>query len=101
MSKRPSFQFYPGDWLRDSVAGCSLAAQGLWLRVMILAHDTVFLECAPEASLYPCFAVFAYLPRSSQQPACDHVIGRDRTGSAAINTNLASVFLIHADPVYR
>ena len=38
-SKRPSFQFYPGDWIRDSVAGCSLAAQGLWLRMMIVAHD--------------------------------------------------------------
>ena len=37
--KNPSFQFYPGDWLRDNVAGCSLAAQGLWLRMMILAHD--------------------------------------------------------------
>lgn len=38
--KLPAFQFYPGDWLRDSVAGCSLAAQGLWLRVMFLAHDS-------------------------------------------------------------
>ena len=32
--------FYPGDWLRDQVSGCSLAAQGLWLRMMILAHDS-------------------------------------------------------------
>jgi hypothetical protein len=40
--KRPSFQFYPGDWLRDPVSGCSLAAQGLWLRMMIVAHDS---EC--------------------------------------------------------
>lgn len=39
MAKPPSFQFYPGDWLRDGVAGCTLAAQGLWLRMMILAHD--------------------------------------------------------------
>ena len=38
--KRPSFQFYPGDWVRDSVSGCSLAAQGLWLRMMIVAHDS-------------------------------------------------------------
>lgn len=37
--KRPSFQFYPGDWLRDSVSGCSLAAQGLWLRIMVIMHD--------------------------------------------------------------
>lgn len=40
MAKLPSLQFYPGDWLRDPVSGCSLAAQGLWLRLMILAHDS-------------------------------------------------------------
>jgi hypothetical protein len=40
MGKLPSLQFYPGDWLRDSVAGCSLAAQGLWLRMMFLMHDS-------------------------------------------------------------
>jgi len=39
MAKRPSFQFYPGDWLRDRVAYCSIAAQGLWLRMMIIMHD--------------------------------------------------------------
>lgn len=38
--KLPAIQFYPGDWLRDHVAGCSLAAQGLWLRMMILMHDS-------------------------------------------------------------
>lgn len=40
MGKRPSFQNYPGDWLRDNVAGCSLAAQGLWLRMMYIGHDS-------------------------------------------------------------
>lgn len=40
MSKSaPSFQFYPGDWLRNDVSGCSLEAQGLWLRMMIIMHD--------------------------------------------------------------
>lgn len=38
--KLPCIHFYPGDWLRDQVSGCSLAAQGLWLRMMMLAHDT-------------------------------------------------------------
>lgn len=38
--KLPSFQFYPGDWARDPVADCSLAAQGLWLRMMLLMHDS-------------------------------------------------------------
>lgn len=40
MAKLPSFQFYPGDWLRDGVAGCSLEAQGLWLRMLIVMHDS-------------------------------------------------------------
>ena len=40
MAKLPGFIFYPGDWLRDSVSGCSLEAQGLWLRMMIIGHDS-------------------------------------------------------------
>jgi hypothetical protein len=47
VAKLPSLQFYPGDWLRDDVSACSLAAQGLWLRMMIIAHDSAnygFLE---------------------------------------------------------
>lgn len=39
MSKLPGFMIYPGDWLRDSISGCSLAAQGLWLRMMFIGHD--------------------------------------------------------------
>lgn len=38
--KLPHIQLYPGDWLRDGVSGCSLGAQGLWLRMMFLAHDS-------------------------------------------------------------
>lgn len=37
--KLPFLSVYPGDWLRDPVAGCSLAAQGLWLRMMFVMHD--------------------------------------------------------------
>ena len=42
MSKRslPWMQFYPSDWLSDSVAGCTLAAQGLWLRLLFVAHNS-------------------------------------------------------------
>ena len=42
MSKRtmPWLQFFPADWLSDSVAGCSLAAQGLWLRMLFVAHNS-------------------------------------------------------------
>jgi hypothetical protein len=37
--KLPAIHLYPGDWLRDAISGCSLAAQGLWLRMMFVAHD--------------------------------------------------------------
>lgn len=37
--KLPAIHLYPGDWLRDSISGCSLAAQGLWLRLLFIAHD--------------------------------------------------------------
>ncbi len=40
MGKLPAFQFYPGDWVRDSISGCTLAAQGLWLRMILLMHDS-------------------------------------------------------------
>lgn len=40
MAGKPHIPLYPGDWLRDDVSGCSLAAQGLWLRMMFLAHDS-------------------------------------------------------------
>lgn len=42
MGKRslPWLQFYPSDWLSDSVSGCSLAAQGLWLRMLFVAHNS-------------------------------------------------------------
>lgn len=39
-TKLPAIQFYCADWLRDPVSGCSLSAQGLWLRLIILMHDS-------------------------------------------------------------
>src|SRR5215469_11184694 len=38
MAKLPFLQLYPGDWEADAVAGRSLAAQGLWLRMIFLMH---------------------------------------------------------------
>jgi hypothetical protein len=38
--KRPSFQFYPGDWLRDTaLRTCSLGARGLWIDMICLMHE--------------------------------------------------------------
>jgi len=38
--KRPSFQFYPSDWRNDSgLRLCSLAARGLWVEMMCIAHE--------------------------------------------------------------
>jgi len=38
--KRPSFQFYPGDWLRDTaLRTCSIGARGLWIDMICLMHE--------------------------------------------------------------
>jgi hypothetical protein len=38
--KRPSFQFYPADWRKDpGVRVCSLAARGLWIEIICIAHE--------------------------------------------------------------
>lgn len=38
--KRPSFQFYPGDWLsKPEVRACSIAARGLWMDMICLMHE--------------------------------------------------------------
>ena len=40
MPKRPSFQFYPGDWLRSSdLRSCSVGARGLWIDMLCLMHE--------------------------------------------------------------
>lgn len=45
--KRPAFQFYPADWRKDvELQACSLAAQGLWINAMCIAH-----ECEPYGHL--------------------------------------------------
>jgi hypothetical protein len=38
--KRPSFQFYPGDWSANpNLKRCTFAERGIWLEVMCLMHD--------------------------------------------------------------
>lgn len=38
--KRPAFQFYPGDWLKDAaLRSCSLEARGLWADMLSLMHQ--------------------------------------------------------------
>lgn len=38
--KRPAFQFYPADWRKDpALCVCSLAARGLWIELMCIAHE--------------------------------------------------------------
>ena len=39
--KRPAFQFYPSDWRKDpALSTCSLAARGLWIELMCVAHES-------------------------------------------------------------
>lgn len=35
----PSLAIYGGDWMRDAISSCSLQAQGLWFRLMLVMHD--------------------------------------------------------------
>src|SRR5260364_320845 len=45
--KRPSFQFYPADWRKDSaLQSCSIAARGLWIEMKCIMH-----ECEPYGYL--------------------------------------------------
>ena len=38
--KRPSFQFYPGDWAANpNLRRCTFSERGIWLEVMCLMHD--------------------------------------------------------------
>lgn len=38
--KRPSFQFYPSDWLRDTaLRTCSTGARGLWIDMICHMHE--------------------------------------------------------------
>jgi hypothetical protein len=38
--KRPSFQFYPSDWLRDTaLRSCSISARGLWMDMLCYMHE--------------------------------------------------------------
>lgn len=38
--KRPSFQFYPSDWLRDTaLRSCSIGARGLWIDMICWMHE--------------------------------------------------------------
>ncbi len=38
--KRPSFQFYPGDWLHDTALRvCSVGARGLWIDMLSYMHQ--------------------------------------------------------------
>lgn len=48
--KLPYIALYPGDWLKDSISGCSLAAQGLWLRLMFIMQESPLRGhlCKPE-----------------------------------------------------
>lgn len=39
--RRPSFQFYPGDWVSNQkLRRCTLEERGLWMEVMCLMHDS-------------------------------------------------------------
>ncbi|KIO75259.1 hypothetical protein TH53_21855, partial [Pedobacter lusitanus] len=41
MSKKPSMQFYPGDWMKDpELRSVSIAARGLWMDMLCLMFES-------------------------------------------------------------
>jgi hypothetical protein len=41
MAKLPSFQFYPGDWMKDpALRACTVAARGLWMDMLCLMFES-------------------------------------------------------------
>jgi hypothetical protein len=55
--KRPSFQFYPSDWLRDTaLRSCSTGARGLWIDMICFMHEGSpygYLKVADKVILPP------------------------------------------------
>jgi hypothetical protein len=40
MAKRPSFQFYPADWIKDpALRRCTKAEKGVWIDMLCLMHE--------------------------------------------------------------
>lgn len=40
MSKKPSFQFYPGDWMKDpKLSMCQPATRGVWIDLLCAMHE--------------------------------------------------------------
>lgn len=40
MTKKPSFQFYPGDWMKDpKVSMCQPATRGIWIDLLCAMHE--------------------------------------------------------------
>jgi hypothetical protein len=40
VNRLPALLIYDGDWMKDEIAGCSLAAQGFMLRIMFIGHSS-------------------------------------------------------------
>jgi hypothetical protein len=88
--KRPSFQFYPGDWLRDTaLRSCSVGARGLWMDMISLMHEGTpygFLKVNHKVILTPNLSrmVGATLPETEGWLAeleSSGVFSRDEDGS--------------------
>src|SRR5688572_13916942 len=67
MAKRPSFQFYPGDWQQDAaLRACSLAAKGLWIEMICVMHQAYpygsFLVNQKTPSSLTCSRLFGCTP---------------------------------------
>lgn len=97
--KRPSFQFYPGDWLHDSgLRACSLGARGLWVDMLCFMH-----QGTPYGHLTLPGALDTQkdTPRPILTPILARMVGASETEVKAHLTELANVgvYSVTADGV--
>lgn len=84
--KRPSFQFYPADWRKDAaLQSCSLAAQGMWMNLLCIAH-----ECEPYGNL-----TINGLPMSAAQ--IGRLVGLNAKDAQALLTELTSAAVVSSN----
>lgn len=82
--KRPAFQFYPGDWLKDAdLGGCSPAARGVWMDVLCL-----MFECDERGVLISNGLIWDLLKLS-------RVVRGDSTANLAVLRELEGAGVLH------
>lgn len=81
MAKRPSFQFYTGDWKKDpELSLCSPSTRGIWIDLMCAIHD---LD-RPDGSIEGAPATLSQVCRCTKKQMNAAISELGKTGTATI-----------------